>query len=197
MKQEVKSLASRVLPLLCGFCNLVSLQGVWVSVELLALSWKNAKSLAFRVRPSAAQPRSSHVTLDRLLMLASSGIQRERLGLWNELLCVQHPEQCSPTPHGRAQPQEPSSSFLHPSRPHRLHLCPPLCFSILGIHGLPKNCQRVSGLRMAALKLKYCECKRPVSATRSINQRNGNPLAALGGKVVTPVTHNVLFLGYQ
>lgn len=180
------------------FCNLVSLQGVWFSVELLALSWKNAKSLAFRVRPSSAQPHSSHVTLDSLLMLVSSGIQRGRLGLLNEILCVQHPEQCSPTPHGHAQPQEPCSSFLHPSRPHRLHLCLPLYFSILGIHGLPKNFQTVSGLRMAALKLKYCQYKRPVSTTRSINQtkewQSPGSTQWQGG---WPVTHNVLFLGYQ
>ena len=62
-------------------------------------------------------------------MLVSSGIQREQQDLLNEILCVQHPEQCSPIPHGRAQPQEPSSSFLHLSRTHHLHLCPPLCFS--------------------------------------------------------------------
>lgn len=38
--------------------------------ELLALSWKNAKSLAFRVRPSSAQPHSSHMTLDSLLTVS-------------------------------------------------------------------------------------------------------------------------------
>ena len=129
MKQEVKSFASWVLPRLCG-------SAIWSPSKECGLAWSFQLYLG---RMQRAWPLGSgHLQLSHALatwpwtaysMLVSLGIQRERQDLLNEILCVQHPEQCSPIPHSRAQPQEPSSSFLHLSRTHHLHLCPPLCFS--------------------------------------------------------------------